>query len=364
MFPDLPVDPDRPKLFLSICNADGSDRSEHPAGRVISGHYLNHKAQVIVPVPEGYDQDSVRHAFEGFAPFFFYRARIGLSFFLQPEILKAIKRGSFRAMNLDAKIDASDVFALLPDGILVLSVEKDTYETLGLVGEHSRFSKGHRFVIKIDLKSTKFKPGSKLYDRVEWCFTHTLTRTFTFVIAAVEEDGAPMDIGFPDSAHAQKLEPKVEVELIENAEVPLWTQAGSALESPDESANIKQSLLDLHEWLGLVACGQLRVLHVDPFISVYRPPEPNQRGSVMKLTWTGMLVAENLFELSSIVRSFASKHNSWASLLVWGFRDSPVSWKHAEHGHLDCGENDYVIAFANDMAFTFQALGSHDTYTF
>jgi len=53
-----------------------------------------------------------------------------------------------------------------------MSVDRDTYQELGLPGKLSRFkhNREDRYNIRIDLLNEKFYPGKKFYQRVMWCF--------------------------------------------------------------------------------------------------------------------------------------------------------------------------------------------------
>lgn len=103
----------------------------------------------------------------------------------------------FYALSIGDRIDQHNACCILPTGKMILSVDKDTYEQLGLTGKKSAFSsrlKANRFSkclsaftctlrqphtlhrsyqkdITIDLTAPSFKPGKKNYDRVRWCLT-------------------------------------------------------------------------------------------------------------------------------------------------------------------------------------------------
>lgn len=64
-------------------------------------------------------------------------------------------------------------------------MSKDMYQTLGLVGQPSKFNSklNIRYVVTIDLTATSFNPDKKNYKRVEWCFANKLHQLFSFYIA-------------------------------------------------------------------------------------------------------------------------------------------------------------------------------------
>jgi ribonuclease P/MRP protein subunit RPP40 len=81
-------------------------------------------------------------------------SELTLSQLTEPHLQPSLS--SLCGLTLDTRVDTDCVYALLPPGKLVLSVDKDTYEQLGLVGRPSRYQKGHRFseFCGIHLKST------------------------------------------------------------------------------------------------------------------------------------------------------------------------------------------------------------------
>ncbi len=57
---------------------------------------------------------------------------------------------------------------------------------------------------------------------------------------------------------------------------------------------------------------------------------------------------------------------AWAAVHVWGFRDAPVSWHGARHGHgpLLGGENDYtVLLLPGDQYVLYVAAGEGDHFS-
>ena len=53
--------------------------------------------------------------------------------------------------------------------------------------------------------------------------------------------------------------------------------------------------------------------------------------------------------------------DSWATVNVWGFDDSPVSWKANEHGYHMSGDNNYtVFVFGSGQYWFVPAMGTHD----
>ncbi|KAN0063739.1 hypothetical protein ACQY0O_003789 [Thecaphora frezii] len=111
-----------------------------------------------------------------------YLAKVPLSLFLDPIFVTAyIKCGSLTALSL-GRIDADDVVCLDGQGTLILSLTKDTYQTLGLTGRPSRFARlasgragdrqsgaAIRYIVELPLLSPSFVPGKKGYQQALNC---------------------------------------------------------------------------------------------------------------------------------------------------------------------------------------------------
>lgn len=62
-----------------------------------------------------------------------------LSVLLGPEIAQLLRTGQLIGTSVCAPLDQGPAAALLPHGLLVLNLDKETYEHLGLVGHRSNF---------------------------------------------------------------------------------------------------------------------------------------------------------------------------------------------------------------------------------
>ncbi|KAF4790951.1 hypothetical protein TURU_136118 [Turdus rufiventris] len=96
-----------------------------------------------------------------------------------------VKKGSCYALTYKTKIDQDNTAALLPSGKLILSVDKDTYEELGLQGRPSQYSgkKVMRYIVTIDLTDAGFHPESKKHNRVLWALKEKKPLEFDFLLA-------------------------------------------------------------------------------------------------------------------------------------------------------------------------------------
>ncbi|CAM9399291.1 unnamed protein product, partial [Scytosiphon promiscuus] len=128
---------------------------------------------------------------------FYYRARGPLSALLrEPFLGSCVLKGGFSALALNAPSDQGNSFAILPGGVLVMSLDRESFQTLGLPGEAAptrpkgkgkRAGAGagstggsagvlgggaggpDRYVSAFHLASKAFRPGKPLHDRVLSC---------------------------------------------------------------------------------------------------------------------------------------------------------------------------------------------------
>ena len=71
-------------------------------------------------------------------------------------------------------------------GRLYLVLDKDSIEQLGLAGSSSPFIHDpRRFRVEIDISAPSFRPGKKLYDRVQWCLSAERVAPIKFRMACV-----------------------------------------------------------------------------------------------------------------------------------------------------------------------------------
>ncbi|CAN0189466.1 unnamed protein product [Ectocarpus sp. 4 AP-2014] len=135
---------------------------------------------------------------------FYYRARGPLSVLLREPFLGSyVLKGGFSALALDAPSDHGNSFAILPGGVLVLSLDRESFQastsesrlpgeaaatrpngkgkragagagsTGGSVGVLGGSAGGpDRYVSTVDLSAKSFRPGKPLHDRVLSCLSN------------------------------------------------------------------------------------------------------------------------------------------------------------------------------------------------
>ncbi|XP_068697129.1 ribonuclease P protein subunit p40-like isoform X1 [Montipora foliosa] len=389
-----------PKRRLRIEKSSFQDKKERHK-KHIEDHPLNHAVQFVIP---NSSLGSILQYFQGITPTqdHFLLIEIPVHTFTEPEFIKTfVKNGHFVALSWHTRIDSGTCVAVLPTGMLILSLDKDTYEQLGLTGKPSAFQKKQRFIVEVDLKAPYFVPGKKYYDRVKWCLKEKEPMTFKFIMSWTNEGHTSTDKlnSYFSSYSGQTLHNKEDIESDKkNEKAPIISFDRSVF--TDENMPIGSSdvcsCLEFFEWLGCVACGiDCSEASPDNFVSRLSCPEPSQDlKKLITCRWTGLVMTSAILSMVHEARSqhlrpsdyhsfsviirhgiafVDSKCNlnlrklvqsgdiPWVAMTVWGFTDCPVTWKNNEHGHFLSGENFYTfVIFPDDNYWLYTALGSHD----
>ena len=105
------------------------------APRGVKTHHFNHALEVTLPgpLPEGL-------AGEVPAPTAYLVPQLPVAFFLTAAARELLAAGTLLAVSMAAPIDEGSACCLAPGGRLVLSLEKNTYERLGMQGSASQFA--------------------------------------------------------------------------------------------------------------------------------------------------------------------------------------------------------------------------------
>ncbi|ORX85113.1 hypothetical protein BCR32DRAFT_325592 [Anaeromyces robustus] len=327
-----------PKLKIEYNSFKKNEESLKQKDKI---HPFNNKVEILIPTSKEIDFNIENDTT-------YYVSNIPLGEFLTYDFVnKYIKNEEFIAFSFKQRIDNDDVFAIT-DGKLYMNLTKDTYTSLGLVGKSSAIpiNKQNRFVIEINLNENSYKPEGKLYEHVQWCMQHTLNKKFQFLIYSSKE------LENEDLSDIKKYNIKNENTTFKNILIPSLKH----ITQPTKLSPIWCShATDIFEWLGMLACQSKRVLgdyRVEPYYSVYKPPTPFKPGDVQSISYTGFIPSSFIRSIIKELRQIIIKERlPWASIILWGFSDSPITWNKKEHGYLMNGENDaaYLIFGTEDQ---------------
>uniref|UniRef100_UPI00358E266E ribonuclease P protein subunit p40 isoform X1 n=1 Tax=Myxine glutinosa TaxID=7769 RepID=UPI00358E266E len=347
--------------FQLVCEKSNFSHRKTKHKEQIKKHYFNFRVQLFIPEC-GRLPNEMSNLPSELPPYYIVNG-LPLTVLLQEDFIENfVRQGSVYALSYDTRIDQDDSFSLLPTGSLLLSLQKDTYETLGLQGKPSVYAgrKPLRYVVNIDLTSPTFKAGKNNYERAIWALGENLSLKFNVLMAGKGS-------GETDHSLAEFLTPfggrPVLPEFLTQTVLP---QSCPTLHSNQLSGQdmVGCGAIELFDWLGAVTAGISCSNPPDGYPSSLGCPEPNEhieQGFLLNLT--GLITPETVIELLQRVRNFFSepKFATWAALTVHGFADVPVAWGTGEHGFHKGGENLYTfVVFVDGSYWLLRATGTQD----
>lgn len=347
---------------------DKTHKSDHR--KAILSHAFNHAVHVAVP-----DRPDLPDALVNAAPDgdVYYTAHITPAQLLAPELRALfpdsvadvadggsssgpmggpgqVSDGGLAGVSVGTRIDGGCVAAVVA-GTLVLSVDRATYQALGLQGKPSaRGSRGERYVVTVDLAERGFVPGAKRYERVRWCLTDRLGLEFPFVFVwASPVDGAcggTVCTQLEAVLHAKVTRVAGTGWVLRSVSVPLLERAVANVAALGDDEHV-----ELCEWLGAVACGVAADGSPMGYHTTMGCPEPHRvSDAIAAHTWRGMLAPSRIAAMLAAADAVvAAGEAPWVAITVWGFQDAPLSWGRVEHGFVEGGENHvtYVVGDAH-----------------
>ncbi|KAK5889697.1 hypothetical protein CesoFtcFv8_015678 [Champsocephalus esox] len=269
---------------------------------------FNYKVSVLLP-DCGSAPSHLDAVLDGLTPFYLIRD-LPVHELLETPSLQGVSALSYRT-----RLDEDNCVALLPNGHLSLSLDKDSFELLGVEGKPSRFSHKRNIRYVVSLKTDfllTHPPGGgaslqALLSRYDW------------------------------SEHR----PEVSRRLLTDVCCPLLT-------SDPQSCDPHRLL----EWLGAVDANISCENTSSSFLSSLCCPDPQTVTSSLSVSVSGLLLPEDLQRILKQLRCHLEQNvSTWASLTVHGFVDSPVSWGVSEHGVLRGGENFYSLLLFPDQTY-------------
>ncbi|KAF7248780.1 Ribonuclease P protein subunit p40 [Varanus komodoensis] len=335
------------------------ERSRHAAH--VQDHAFN--CQVSFLIPEcGIVPDGLKNAVENIGEFYLVK-NLSLHEFVTQEFINTfVNKGSCYALTYNTRIDQDNTAALLPTGKLILSLDKDTYEELGLQGRPSLYSgkKPMRYIVTVDLTDSTFIPNSKKHNRVIWALKEKNPLKFDFLLAwhhTGSEESSLMS--YFSKNEVQSHHPKITFSTLKHVQCPVLEH--TKLQGEPGAACTAQ---EFFEWLGAISSNVGLENTSSSFLSTYTCPQPSTVvEQALLCTITGFILPQKINHLlEQISCCFEEpKLAPWVSLIVHGFADSPVSWREREHGFLKGGENLYNIVIFRSLDYWLQmAVGAYD----
>jgi len=232
-----------------------------------------------------------------------------------------IKKGCLEARTINVWADVDDTIVLQPSGLLEISVGKDLYQELGLIGQPQLLLGRQiaKYFISINLLDENFQPGSKMHKRVVWCLKERLDLQFNWIIKWKPHDSeicpsslaAYLDL---NKFTVKQCKPKTSLNRLYNLSVPV-IEDGETLE-----------MLDLVEWVGAASLN-IECPIETCFSSSMTCPEPRINvGQVAVLSWRGFFSVSETMLLFTTVNNFLKETYGppWFNISLHGFDDAIV----------------------------------------
>ncbi|XP_060019743.1 ribonuclease P protein subunit p40 [Lagenorhynchus albirostris] len=346
---------------LLVCEKSnfGHEKSRHR--HLVETHYHNYRVSFLIPEC-GILSKELKDLVMDSGPYYFVKD-LPLHELIAHEFINTfVKKGACYALTYNTNIDEDNTVALLPNGKLILSLDKDTYEETGLQGRPSQYSgrKTMKFIVSIDLMDLSSKLDSKKYKRISWAFKEKKPLKFDFLLAwhQTGAEGSTM-MSYFSNYRIQERQPKIALSTVTDLPCPVL-RSGELRGEPEAACSAQE----LFEWLGAVFSNAELNNEPDNFISTYCCPQPSTVVARASLcTITGFILPEKIrLLLEQLCRYFDEpKLAPWVTLSVQGFADSPVSWRENEHGFRKGGEHLYnFVVFSNRDYWLQLAVGAND----
>ncbi|XP_018534628.1 ribonuclease P protein subunit p40 [Lates calcarifer] len=351
----MSVDLDQtPRSLLISERSSFLDEKSRISSQVEQQHF-NYKVSVLLPEcgPTPSHLDSVLNSFSSF----YLIRQLPIYELLDKHFLEtAVYQGSVYGLSYRTRVDEENCVALMPNGRLCLSLDKDSFQVLGVEGKPSRFNHraNSRYVVSVDLTDSSMAPGGRGYLRLLTGLRSRLHLKTDFVLSHHPGGGASLQSLL--SRHDwSEHRPEISHHALTNLSCP-------ALPTSDLQSCDPHSFL---EWLGAMDADVSCENSSSSFLSSLVCPEPKTTLSrALSVSVCGLLLPQDIHRLIQELRCYLEQPRleSWASLTVHGFVDSPVSWGGGEHGVLRGGENLYTLLMFHDHTYHLHlATGAHDT---
>ncbi|GCC30884.1 ribonuclease P protein subunit p40 [Chiloscyllium punctatum] len=326
----------------------------------VQAHHYNYKVSILIPecgvIPPG-----VTAVCRNLGEYYLVK-QLPLHQMLEPEFVNTfVKKGFLYVLSYNTRIDQDNCIALLPTGKLILSVDKDTYEELGLEGQPSMYS--HKAVVRynitVSIRDATFVPGARRYNRVMWALKEKKPLRFDFLMKWHSSGGQEANlVSYFKEYECKVYNPKVSTRILEDIDSPVLLS--KELKGKDSESCSSQEFLD---WLGAIFSNIDCNNQADNFLSTYCCPWPSTvLDKACLYTISGIIIPEEINLILDQLRLYFEepKLAQWVSMTVHGFADSPVSWGESEHGYHKGGENLYsFVLFSNQDYWLHMAVGAH-----
>ncbi|EAL67452.1 RNase P protein subunit [Dictyostelium discoideum AX4] len=298
----------------------------------------------------------------------YYQIETTLDLLLSHEFIdKYIKNGGFYAISQLNFIDSGNVVAFLPNSKIILNVDKETYQELGLLGKSSVFKNLQRYIITLDMTSKEYQRGSKSYTRLIWSLKDRLSSINLICFYQKLNSTQLQSIDFPQGVKVLPSYNQPTQEIL-NLRLPTLNIINENLNINNSNNDIKMIYNDfINEWvevLGFASLGinlnQVKDFEIGNSLLSQCPIATK----CLKATQKGLVSNSFILELIEKIKLMLSKGLiEYGVLNIYGFADTPISWNSIEHNFLYGGENDQsLLILPNNKFISSNLIGTYDYY--
>ncbi|KAI0349558.1 hypothetical protein OH77DRAFT_1490615 [Trametes cingulata] len=227
---------------------------------------------------------------------------------------------------------SDDVWCLDSRGFLTLAVGKETYESLGLVGEPLPWKeRSDTHVIHISLR--KSRPSA---DSMKKCLAYGPKEGDA--IRRWDNERGPWKVlfycGISDTLPSGSTHNELTrtTQRRQNVHIPLPQRdiiLSQCSQSGDVAEDWEERVSSLFEWIGMACLGSPRVSandRCDPYIAVYTPPEPSRVGDITTIRWCGLIPSNFIRTILDSISSPNLPSPSFVAVTGQSIGTSPVTY--------------------------------------
>uniref|UniRef100_A0A3B3H8Y3 Uncharacterized protein n=1 Tax=Oryzias latipes TaxID=8090 RepID=A0A3B3H8Y3_ORYLA len=294
---------------LLVCERSSFQNEKNRVSAQVEQMHFNYKVSLLLPdcssAPSHLDE-----TLKSFNSFYLIK-KLPIYKLLNENFLRsAIYNGSVYGLSHQTRIDEDNCVSLMPNGILTLSLDKDSFELLGFEGKPSRFNhrRCSRFVVTVNLTDSCMAPGRRNYLRLLEGLKSRLPLQTDFLLSHHPGGGASLH-PLLSCCDWSEHQPEVKFRSLTNVSFPV-----------PESCDPHSFL----QWLGAVESGVSGENSSNSFLSSLICPEPKtQTNCALSACVSGMLLPQDIQRLIGQLRSADGTHSKHVGVgLVC---DSPVS---------------------------------------
>ncbi|KAH8833045.1 ribonuclease P 40kDa subunit-domain-containing protein [Flagelloscypha sp. PMI_526] len=185
---------------------------------------------------------------------------------------------------------SEDIWCIDNRDILALTVSKDTYQQLGVVGTQLPFKASvPHYTLRFSLLPNAETPANKARrDRAIQKLDELRGRLWDVFFALAEHFSSSTYI---QDVTVHKIEPRVRIS--EDRWIPRMSLSPLHLKATEEhQEDWNRDTASLLEWTALATLGSSRLSTFDkpdPYVSMYDPPEHSQPGEIVVISWKGFM---------------------------------------------------------------------------